>query len=135
VTHGGETENYKSQEQSVVQLRRTERQVSMPKYLKNYVLLAEEEGERLLLCLNNECRDFYEVKESKEWMLAWEDEFWSIEKNETWDLVDLPVGGKLKRNSTEASTSTRPDSSQKDMCNVMESILMKLLLWWLDFKQ
>jgi len=135
VTHGGETENYKSQEQSVVQLRRTERQVSMPKYLKNYVLLAEEEGERLLLCLNNECGDFYEVKESKEWMLAWEDEFWSIEKNETWDLVDLPVGGKLKRNSTEASTSTRPDSSQKDMCNVMESILMKLLLWWLDFKQ
>jgi len=135
VTHGGETENYKSQEQSVVQLRRTERQVSMPKYLKNYVLLAEEEGERLLLCLNNECRDFYEVKESKEWMLAWEDEFWSIEKNETWDLVDLPVGAKLKRKSTEASTSTRPDSSQKDMCNVMESILMKLLLWWLDFKQ
>jgi len=55
-------------------LRRSERPTSRPKYLEDYVLLAEEEGERLLLCLNNEPRDFYEARESREWMLACEDE-------------------------------------------------------------
>lgn len=62
----------------------------------------------LLMCLNNEPRNFYEAKESKEWTLACEDEIKSINKNRTWDLVHLPLGAKpiglkwvfkLKRNS------------------------------------
>ncbi|CAA7014535.1 unnamed protein product [Microthlaspi erraticum] len=51
---------------------------------------------------------FKEAQESKEWMRACEDEISSIEKNNTWDLVELPYGAKpiglkwvfkLKRNS------------------------------------
>ncbi|KAG7598736.1 Integrase catalytic core [Arabidopsis suecica] len=89
-------------------LRRTERQINKPKYLEDYVLLAEEEGETLLLCLNNEPRNFDEAKKSKEWIHACEEEINSIEKFKVWNLVDLPHGAKpiglkwvfkLKRNS------------------------------------
>ncbi|KAG7559183.1 Integrase catalytic core [Arabidopsis thaliana x Arabidopsis arenosa] len=89
-------------------LRRTERQIIKPKYLEDYVLMAEEEGEVLLLCLNDEPRSFHEAKEIKEWINACEDEINSIEKLKTWNLVDLPLGAspiglkwvfKLKRNS------------------------------------
>lgn len=51
-------------------LRKSERQVTKPKYLEDYVLLTEEEGELLLLCLNNEPRNFEEAKQSKEWTNA-----------------------------------------------------------------
>ncbi|KAG7583121.1 GAG-pre-integrase domain [Arabidopsis suecica] len=89
-------------------LRRSGRQTTKPKYLEDYVLLAEEEGESLLLCLNNEPRTFHEANKSREWINACEDEISSIEKHRTWDLVDLPAGSKpiglkwvfkLKRNS------------------------------------
>ncbi|KAG7547963.1 Zinc finger CCHC-type [Arabidopsis suecica] len=89
-------------------LRRSQRQVNKPKYLQDYVLLAEEEGEILLMCLNNEPRYFQEAKQFKEWTNACEDELSSIERFKTWDLVDLPTGAKpigvkwvfkLKRNS------------------------------------
>ncbi|KAL1189087.1 Retrovirus-related Pol polyprotein from transposon RE2 [Cardamine amara subsp. amara] len=89
-------------------MRRTQRQITKPKYLEDYALLAEEEGEFLLLCLNNEPRNWHQAKESKEWTLACQEEIGSIEKHKTWDLVDLPVGAtpiglkwvfKLKRNS------------------------------------
>lgn len=44
-------------------LRRSQRVTTQPKYLEDYVLfLAEEEGERLLMCLNNEPRNFEEAK-------------------------------------------------------------------------
>lgn len=68
----------------------------------------EEEGERLLMCLNDEPRDFCEAKESTDWILACEDEIHSIIKDQTWNIVDLPDGVKpiglkwvfkLKRNS------------------------------------
>ncbi|KAG7582977.1 Zinc finger CCHC-type [Arabidopsis suecica] len=84
------------------------RVVTKPKYLQDYILLGEEEGERLLMCLDDEPWDFDEAKESKEWMAACKDEIHSIEKNNTWDLVDQPQGVKpiglkwvfkLKRNS------------------------------------
>ncbi|KAL1207758.1 Retrovirus-related Pol polyprotein from transposon TNT 1-94 [Cardamine amara subsp. amara] len=89
-------------------LRRTQRQINAPKYLDDYVLLAEEEGEILLLCLNNEPRNFNEARGSSEWFKACKEEINSIEKLRTWDLVDLPIGTtpiglkwvfKLKRNS------------------------------------
>lgn len=75
-------------------LRRTQRQSVKPKNFEDYVLLAEEEGELLLLCLNNEPRNFHEAKDSKEWIRACEEEMGSIEKLRTWDLVDLPIGVK-----------------------------------------
>ena len=55
---------------------------------------AEEEGEYLLMCLNNEPRDFNEAKNAKEWIAACEDELRSIVKNGMWTCVDLPVGAK-----------------------------------------
>lgn len=111
-----ETENAEGDAQVQVSLRRTKRQSTKPKYLNDYVLstaeecmlLAEEEGEILLLYLNDEPRDFYEASKSKEWIMACEDEIYSIRKNHTWDLVDPPAGVKpiglkwvfkIKRNS------------------------------------
>lgn len=96
------------EEQSPQVLRRSKREIHKPKYLNDYALVAEEEGERLLFTLNDEPRDFEEAKESKAWILACEDEIHSIIKNQCWDLVDLPSGVKpiglkwvfkLKRNS------------------------------------
>lgn len=78
-------------------LRRSQRQTKMPSYLDDYVLLlwmAEEEGEALLMCINNEPRDFSEAKNSKEWWAACIDELRLIEKNGTWLLVYFPVGVK-----------------------------------------
>ncbi|KAG7559474.1 Reverse transcriptase RNA-dependent DNA polymerase [Arabidopsis thaliana x Arabidopsis arenosa] len=104
--HDYETKN--NQDQAPPVLRRTERQKVKPKYLEDYVLIAEEEGEMLLLCLNNEPGNFEEAKSSKDWTLACEDEINFIKKNRTWDLVKLPDGAKpiglkwvfkLKRNS------------------------------------
>ena len=96
-------------------LRRSERQTSRPKYLDDYVLLAEEEGEMLLLCLNGEPRTFEEASELKEWIEACVDELHSIEKNEVWTLVELPKGVKsidlrwifkIKRNAVGLSRNT-----------------------------
>lgn len=89
-------------------LRRSERLTSKPKYLEDYVLLAEELGEELLLYLNNEPRNFREAKDLKEWIRACEEEIEYIIKNNTWVLVDLPRGAtpiglkwvfKIKRNA------------------------------------
>ena len=90
------------------QLRRSERVTKLPKYLDDYVLIADEEGEMLLLSLNDEPSNFVEASELKEWIDACLDELASIEKNEVWTLVDIPSGAKpiglrwifkIKRNS------------------------------------
>ena len=89
-------------------LRRSERQTSKPKYLDDYVLMADEEGDMLLMCLDEEPSNFSEASELKEWIDACLDELKSIEKNLVWSLVDLPAGTKpiglrwifkVKRNS------------------------------------
>ncbi|KAG7599586.1 Reverse transcriptase RNA-dependent DNA polymerase [Arabidopsis suecica] len=89
-------------------LRASQRQVTRPKYLNDYILLAEIEVERLLMVINDEPWDYQEAKESIEWKEACEDEISSIIKNNTWNLVDLPAGAKpiglkwvfkIKRNS------------------------------------
>lgn len=88
--------------------RRSTRTTKAPNYLSDYIYLAEEEGERLLLLLNEEPWDFDEAMEEKVWRDACEDEIASIIKNHIWDLVDLPEGAKpiglkwifkIKRNS------------------------------------
>lgn len=45
-----------------IPLQRSERQVVKPKYLEDYVLLAEEEGEKLLLILNGKPEGFEEAR-------------------------------------------------------------------------
>ena len=75
-------------------LRRSSRTSTKPVYLDDYVLMAEAECERLLSIVNDEPWDFNEAKELKVWIDACEDEIFSIEKNNTWELVDLPVGVK-----------------------------------------
>ncbi|KAG7594882.1 Ribonuclease H-like superfamily [Arabidopsis thaliana x Arabidopsis arenosa] len=89
-------------------LRRSERQITKPAYLSDYVLLAELEGDQLLLMINGEPWDFKEANKSQEWKNACEEEIMSITKNKTWSLVDLPLGSKpiglkwvfkLKRNA------------------------------------
>ncbi|KAG7585452.1 Ribonuclease H-like superfamily [Arabidopsis thaliana x Arabidopsis arenosa] len=89
-------------------LRASQRQVTRPKYLNDYILLAEIEVEKLLMVINDEPWDYQEAKESVEWKEACEDEISSITKNNTWNLVDLPAGAKpiglkwvfkIKRNS------------------------------------
>ena len=97
------------QDQSSTGLRRSQRAGTKPKYLEDYVLfLAEEEGERLLMCLNDEPTCFEEAMRFKEWMCACEDEIESITKLDSWTLVELPPGAKaiglkwifkIKRNS------------------------------------
>lgn len=87
---------------------RSGRQVIKPAHLNDYVLLAEIEGERLLLLINDEPWDFKEANKYREWRDACDDEIKSIIKNRTWSLVSLPVGikpiglkwvFKIKRNS------------------------------------
>lgn len=89
-------------------LRRSSIESKRPNYLDDYVYLAEKEGERLLLLLNEEPWDFEEAMELKVWRDACEEEIASIVKNKTWDLADLPKGAKaiglkwifkIKRNS------------------------------------
>lgn len=89
-------------------LRRSSRVRTKPAYLDEYILLADCEYERLLMTINDEPWTFEEAKELKVWIDACKDELVSIEKNKTWELVDLPTGVKpigvkwifkLKRNA------------------------------------
>lgn len=92
-------------------LRRSTRVRMRPAYLDDYALLAEEDCEYLLMTLNDEPWSFNEASELKVWIDACVDELSSIEKNNTWILVDLPVGVKpiglkwvfkIKRNYDES---------------------------------
>lgn len=94
VSDGDHDTDGDEQGQAQALLRRSTRPHQKPAYLNDYVLLAELEGERLLLVVNEEPWDFNEAKDSKYWVVACEDEMHSIVKNETRDLVDLPVGAK-----------------------------------------
>lgn len=75
-------------------LRRSQRVGTRPSYLDDYILLAEIESERLLMVVNEEPWDYEEAKKLRVWVEACKDEIFSIEKNKTWDLVDLPAGMK-----------------------------------------
>lgn len=82
------------EQEEEVQLRRTVRERRAPEYLSDYVLLSETECEWLLMSLNDEPWDFSEARSMKVWLQACEDEIASIEKNQTWVLVELPMGVK-----------------------------------------
>ena len=74
--------------------RRSQRVGRTPSYLDDYVLIAEIESERLLMVINEEPWDFDEARKMKVWIEACKDEIFSIEKNKTWVLTDLPAGMK-----------------------------------------
>ena len=75
-------------------IRRSTRERKKPAYLDDYILLAELDGERLLLSIKDEPWDNNEAKDNKVWRDACEDEIESIVKNKTWELVELPAGAK-----------------------------------------
>lgn len=79
---GSEEDQEESQDDETVGLRWSERIKSKPKYLEDYVLLSEEEGEILLMFLNDEPPNFEEAKKYKEWVRACEDEIESITRLE-----------------------------------------------------
>ena len=74
--------------------RRSHRVSTKPSYLDDYILGAEVESERLLMIINDEPWDYNEVKKLNVWIDACKDEIFSIEKNNTWELVVLPSGVK-----------------------------------------
>ena len=57
-------------------------------------MLAEVECEKLLMIINNEPWDYSEAKKLQVWVDACIVELSSIERNNTWILVDLPKGFK-----------------------------------------
>lgn len=59
------------------------------------MLLADIECEVLLLALNDEPVSIQEALKDKRWRSACKDEIGSIDKNETWVLVEKPHGVKL----------------------------------------
>ena len=77
------------------ELRRSTRETKIPSYLSDYILLAEEEGERFMLLINEEPWCFEDAIQEKVWKDACQDEISSIIRNKTWDLVDLPEGAKI----------------------------------------
>lgn len=93
-----ETHQQEQQQPQVPQvppLRRSGRQVALPKHLEDYVLQAEIEVERLLLSINDEPRSYKEAKGLLEWRKASKEEIDSINKNKTWCLVEKPIGTKV----------------------------------------
>lgn len=60
--------------------RRSTRTSTRPTYLDDYVLMAEIEGERLLMAITEEPWDYNEAKELEVWIDACKDEIFSIEK-------------------------------------------------------
>lgn len=89
-----EVSDHEEEQQEEPQLRRSTRARTTPGYLSDYILLAEAECETLLMAINDEPWNFSEAKGMKVWLTACEDEILSIEKNQTWVLVDLPAGVK-----------------------------------------
>lgn len=76
--------------------------------MDDYIYMAEVEGEKLLLLINDEPWDFKEAIQEQVWIDACEAEIDSIVRNNTWELVELPEGAKaiglkwvfkIKRNS------------------------------------
>lgn len=72
-----------TEEEETNSLRRSTRESKRPGYLDDYILLAELDGERLLLTINDEPLSYSEASELKVWNDACDDEIKSIIKNKT----------------------------------------------------
>lgn len=71
------------------------RAITKPKYLDDFVLLADLEGVKLLFTVDGEPDRYFEAARSKEWIDAMESELDSIVRNQTWELIDKPRGVKV----------------------------------------
>ena len=65
--------------------------------LDDYVYEAPLRGTRLLANIYQSCNvavlepaEFEETKNDPKWIEVMKDEIWMIEKNQTWELVDMP---------------------------------------------
>lgn len=98
ISDGDTDDEYKDdneeENEEQTEVRRSTRSRAKPTYLDDYILLAEYEHERLLMAVNDEPWTFDEAKELKVWIDACKEELVSIEKNNTWVLVELPTGVK-----------------------------------------
>ena len=83
-----------NEDEDHTQPRRSTRASNKPSYLDDYIMIPKIESEHLLMIINDEPWDFNEAKKLKVWIEACKDEIFSIEKNNTWDLVELPAGVK-----------------------------------------
>ena len=90
-----ETEETEPNDEEDTGPRRSSRQVKPPKYLENYVMLAEVESIMLLLSINDEPATYQEAKRYTRWTKACKEEIESINRNKTWTLVDKPHGVKI----------------------------------------
>ena len=83
-----------NEDEDQTQPRRSTRASNKPSYLDDYIMIPKIESEHLLMIINDEPWDFNEATKLKVWIEACKDEIFSIEKNNTWDLVELPAGVK-----------------------------------------
>lgn len=105
------TEEVKEKDNDITettQVRKSTRISKKPSYLKDYIYLAEIEGGRLLLVINEELFEFADAIQEEVWRNACQEEITSINRNNTWTVMDLPDGAKaiglkwifkIKRNS------------------------------------
>lgn len=77
------------------------------------------------MVVNEEPWDYDEAKRLKVWVDACKDEITSIEKNKTWDLVNLPAGAKpiglkwvfkVKRNADGSIKKIQGSTGGKRVC-------------------
>lgn len=74
-------------------LRRSTRVRQIPAKLDDFILSADED-EELMQLSDNEPRNFEDAKSNSDWVKAMKAEINSIEKNDTWNLIELPRGVK-----------------------------------------
>lgn len=56
--------------------------------------MSEDEDVYLALMVTSDPINFEEAVQESKWRVAMNEEMHSIERNQTWDLVDLPAGAK-----------------------------------------
>ncbi|XP_019099644.1 PREDICTED: uncharacterized protein LOC109132476 [Camelina sativa] len=89
-------ENQVQGQQVAVQplVTRSGRVITKPRYLNEYVLFAEAESCSLFLTIDGEPENYFEAGKIKEWIDVMKAEIDSIIRNNTWELVEKPVGMK-----------------------------------------
>ncbi|XP_048602505.1 uncharacterized protein BNAC02G09400D isoform X1 [Brassica napus] len=75
-------------------MTRQGRTITKPRYLDDYVLLADQESAMLLLTVDGGPENYFEAEHVREWVEAMVAELESITGNKTWKLVDRPAGVK-----------------------------------------
>lgn len=78
-------------------LAREGRNCRPPMWTAYYIFgesLSEEDEENMALMMSSDPTSFEEAVKSLKWRLTMDEEIKSIERNQTWHLVELPTGAK-----------------------------------------